>query len=186
MSNFADAYEVTSKITEDGIDLLFMSEGKRDVVKIIRYAYFIHYQERDVFNLAFGDYYSRSRSFSDNIATNNGDPYSVYHTVLASIPYFFKIFEDAMLLVRGSDSTQKFQDECRLFCERKCSFEVCRKAHRRINIYRNYVNRHFDSINKEYMLLGSLTDYENQLLTEDYVRGKNYLSILLKKRKFIA
>ncbi|MBN9380863.1 MAG: hypothetical protein J0H74_08865 [Chitinophagaceae bacterium] len=185
MSNFTDTYEMTSKMTEDGIDFLFMSEGKRDVVKIIRYSYVMYYQERDVYNLAFGDYYSRSRSFSDNIVTDNGDPYSVYHTVLATIPYFFQTFEDAMLMVRGSDSTQEFQKNCHITCIKKCSFDTCRKAHRRITIYRNYVNKHFNSLNKDYAFLGSSTSFENQLLTEDYVTDKKYLTILLKKRKFI-
>lgn len=185
MSNFTDAYEMTSKMTEDGIDFLFMSEGKRDVVKIIRYSYVMHYQEKDVYNLAFGDYYSRSRSFSDNIITDNGDPFKVYHTILATIPHFFQTFDESLLMVRGSDSTQKFQNECRLICERKCSSGTCRRAHRRINIYRNFVNKHFDSLNKEYVFLGSSTSFENQLFTEDYSRDKKYLTILLKKRKFI-
>ena len=185
MSNFTDTYEMTRKMTENGIDFLFMSEGKKDIVKIIRYSYVMDLQGKDVYNLGFGDYNYRTHSYSDGITTNNGDPYSVYHTVLATIPHFFQTYENAILMVQGSDSSQKFQENCRLSCYRKCSFDTCRKAHRRINIYRNYIDKHFESLIQEYTFLGSLTAFENQLLIEDYIKGKKYLIVLLKKRKFI-
>jgi len=184
MSNFTDTYEMEGEITEDGIEFLFVSDGKKEVPKIIRYSYIMDFQGKNVYNLGFGDYNYGTHSYSDGITTNNGDPYSVYHTVLATIPHFFQIYEDAILMVQGSDSSQKFQENCRLSCHRKCSLDTCRKAHRRINIYRNYVDKNFESLTQEYTFLGSLTAFENQLLTEDYVKDKKYLTVLLKKRKF--
>jgi hypothetical protein len=95
MSNFTDTYEVTSSVTETGINFFFVSEGKKDVFKTIDYSYFLDHQGKKVYNLAFGDFDHRTGGFADNQATNNGDPYSVYHTVLATIPYFFRSYEEA-------------------------------------------------------------------------------------------
>jgi hypothetical protein len=181
MSNFTDAYEMTGKITDTGISFFFLSEGKKDVFKNIEYSYVLDHQGKKVFNLAFGDYSFKTGTFYDEPITNNGDPYKVYHTVLATIPHFFRTFEDALLMIRGSDSTREFLAVCHRTCNRKCGAAECKKAHRRINIYRNYVDKHFDSLTKEYIFSGSLTSFENQLVTEDYVKGKKYLTVLLKK-----
>lgn len=94
------------------------------------------FQGKELYNLGLGDYNYRARLYSDDIITDNGDPYSVYHTVLATIPCFFDI------------------------------------------------DKHFENLTQEYEFFGSLNTYENQSLTEDYLKGKKYLSIYLKKRKF--
>lgn len=185
MGNFTDTYEITSRVTEIGIDFFFISEGKKDVLKTIEYSYAFDHKGDKVYNLAFGDYDYRTGSFSDNQATNNGDPYNVYHTVLATIPYFFQSYKHVMLMVRGSDSTREFQNNCHLSCKRNCSVTECKKAHRRINIYRKYIDKNFDDLIKEYEFFGDMGNNENQILTEKYIKGKNYLMIFFKKRKFI-
>jgi hypothetical protein len=185
MSNFADAYEITGQLTENGIDFFFMSLGKRDVVKIIRYSYVMNFQGKELYNLAFGDYDYRTGSYTDDLASGNGDPYGVYHTVLATIPYFFHAHDDAMLMVRGSDSTWRFQNKCRMTCKRKCVFPKCKRAYRRINIYRSYLDKNFDSLTEEYDFWGDPGTHENQILAEPYIQGEKYIAIFIKKRKFI-
>ena len=160
-----------------------MSEGKKDVFKTIDYSYFLDHQGEKVYNLAFGDYVLGDDSFADNITTNNGDPYKVYQTVLATIPYFFQTYADAMLMVQGSDSTQQFFNNCHLTCNRKCPSGECRKAHRRISIYRNYIDKNLDSLIREYEFFGNMGSNVNQILIEKYVKGKKYLMVFLKKRK---
>ncbi|HEY8969427.1 MAG TPA: hypothetical protein VIM64_10040 [Puia sp.] len=185
MSHFTDTYEIAQQITQDGIDFFFVSLGNRDIIKIVQYLYVGSFQGKELYNLGFGDYNYRAHLYSDDIATNNGDPYNVYHTVLATIPCFFQIFEEAMIVVQGSDSSQNFQEDCRITCTRKCLTNACKKAHRRINIYRNYIDKHFENLTQEYEFFGSLKPYESQILAEEYIKGKKYLTILLKNRKFI-
>ena len=185
MSHFTDTYEIKRAITNEGIDFFFMSAGKREIVKIVQYMYAGRFQGKELYNLGFGDYNYRARMYSDDIVTENDDPYKVYHTVLGTIPCFFQIYENAMIVVQGSDSTQKFQDNCRIICTRKCPLNTCKKAHRRINIYRNYIDKYFEDLSQEYEFFGSLKAYENQILAKEYIKGEKYLTILLKKRKFI-
>ena len=184
MNSFTDAYEFTSEIKETGVEFLFVSMGQYNIIKAVIYIYVLDHQGKKVYNLAFGDYDFKTDSLSDDLTTNNGDPYRVYHTVLFTISRFFQTYEDAMLMVRGSDSTQKFQDNCHVTCKRKCSPAICRKGHRRISIYRNYIDKNFDELAMEYEFFGDLSNDENQILTEEYVKGKKYLKIFLKMRKF--
>ena len=167
MSHFTDTYEMVRQITQEGVDFFFVSFGEREIIKIVQYLYIGSFQGKELYNLGFGDYNYRAHQYFDDIVTNNGDPYNVYHTVLATIPNFFQIYEDATLIVEGSDSTRKFQEDCRIVCTRKCSLNACKKAHRRINIYRSYVNKYLESLTQEYEFFGSLTTFENQLLIED-------------------
>jgi len=184
MSNFTDTYEVTSNVTETGIQFFFMSEGKNDIIKFISYSYLMDFKGSPLYNLALLDVNPFTDVMYDDRATNNGDTYRVFHTVLATIPHFFSTYGDALLMVQGSDSTREFKDKCRLSCKKRCLSPACRNAHRRINIYRSYVDRNFDNLNKEYMFFGDLGIDENQTLTEDYVKGEKYIKVLLKKRKF--
>jgi len=66
MSNFTDAYEIVPQTTEGGLDFFFVSDGNREIVKIIRYSYVMNYLGTDVYNLAFGDFDRRRGSFSDD------------------------------------------------------------------------------------------------------------------------
>ncbi|HVU57361.1 MAG TPA: hypothetical protein VHD83_20000 [Puia sp.] len=184
MSHFTDTYEIVKQITPEGVNFFFVSFGEREIIKVVRYSYITDFQGMYLYNLGFGDYNYRARLYSDDSVANNGDPYSVYHTVLATIPCFFQIYKDAMLMVQGSDSTLKFGEDCRIICTRKCPLDTCKKAHRRISIYRHYVDKHFEMLVRDYEFFGSFKSFENQLLIEDYIKDKRYLTILLKKRKF--
>jgi hypothetical protein len=80
-------------------------------------------------------------------------------------------------MVRGSDSEQDFQDNCRISCKKKCRPTECKNAHRRINIYRGYVDKNFESLTKEYKFYDGHTNIENQMLIENYTKGNQYFSI---------
>jgi len=82
------------------------------------------------------------------------------------IPCFFPIWQNAMLMVQGSDSTQEFQDSYRLTCKKNCQPAECRNAHGRINIYSNYVNKNLGKLIEEYIFYESTIYNDNQLVKE--------------------
>lgn len=153
MSSYPYTYNTISSAIENGIRFLFMSEGKFSIIKVVYYTYALDYNGRPVYNLAFGDYDLRTSTFLDDEISNNEDAYRVFHTVLATIPSFFSTFPNAMLMIWGSDSTKKYQENCRLSCKKNCSPDLCRKAHRRITIYRNFVNKNLSQLSEEYKIL---------------------------------
>ena len=182
MSTFSDIYETINNVTENGIQFFFVSEGKSDIIKAVQYSYVLDFRGKKVYNLGFGDYDPDTDSIVDNLASNNGDPYKVFNTVLNTILQFFSVYENAMMMVWGSDSKQEFQENCHIACKKKCPPTECRNAHRRINIYRNYVNKNYDTLTKEYQFFGGSITVENQIFIEDYVKWKDYTSVLLRKK----
>ena len=68
---------------------------------------------KQVFNLGFGDYDITTDTLDDKINSNNGDHYRVFNTVLSTIPTFFDAYKGAILMVNGSDGTQKFVEFCK-------------------------------------------------------------------------
>lgn len=181
MSAFHHVYETIDKPTETGIQYFFMSKGIIDIIKAVEYTYVWDFDGGQVYNLGFGDYDPDTNSILDESVSNNGDPYKIFHTVLDTIPKFFKSHEEAMVIVWGSDSKQDFQDNCRLSCKKECRPAECKNAHRRINIYRNYVNKNYNILTKQYKFYGGAINIENQIFIESYVKGKYYSSVLLKK-----
>lgn len=182
MSSFPDVYETVNNITDTGIQYFFVSEGVTDVIKAVQYSYVLDFHGWRVYNLGFGDYHADTDSISDDLTTNNGDPFRVFHTVLGTIPQFFKTYSDAMTMVWGSDSKEDYQEKCRLSCKKKCSGGPCKNAHRRINIYRNFVNKNLETLTQEYFLYGGTLPYDNQIIIEDYIKDKPYASVLLRKK----
>lgn len=83
-----------------------------------------------------------------------------------------------MMIIRGSDNTPQFKSNCKKYCKRKCD-KFCRKFNQRIRIYRNYLEKHYDVLCKEYEFSGA---YGMGLLKEPYKQGKNYTSIIITKR----
>jgi hypothetical protein len=78
----------------------------------------------------------------DDIHTNNGDVFKVFNTVLITIPMFFENFNNAILMVQGSDGRPAFIENCQSTC-RKQYVDACKNFNRRINIYRHYVDRNY-------------------------------------------
>jgi len=169
----------TSK-TNQGTKYIFTSKGKTDIVKAIQYSYVQEYNNKQVYNLGFGDYNMETGETDDIVLTDNGDTYVVFNTVLTTKSMFFEAYPNDMMIVQGSDSAVKFSEKCRQTCKRKC-IDVCKKAHRRIGVYREYVNRNFDELNKEYKFYGGILSVDNKIIIEDYIEGKTYQSVLVIK-----
>lgn len=175
------AYELER--IEDGENLMFtfLSNRKTQIVKAIRYSRMDIRAERPIYNLGFGNYDSASLDISDETIDNNGDPYTVFGTVLSSIPLFFDFRPLAGILVRGSDSHPGFAENCRLTCRKRCTL-ICKDAGRRIRLYCAYVNRHLDSISVSYIVYG-VSREGDEYVAEAYDRTHLYPAILIYQRE---
>lgn len=133
-----------------------------------------------LFNLGFGDYDFQGGTISDEDVSNNNDHYKVLHTVLNTIPELFNEYGNVILMVQGSDSKPEFIARCQSSCTRKCQGGVCKKAHRRINIYRRFVDKNFESFSENYVFYGGegIDDYN---VIEPYVKGKKYNIVFVRK-----
>jgi len=176
-------YRVEKENTDNEIQYLFMSKGERDIVKAVQYNYVGDLDGKRIFNLAFGDYDLETDELDDESNTANGDVFRVFNTVLNTIPSFFETFPNEIIVVSGSDSKPEFIEKCRENCEKNCQ-ETCRKSGRRIGIYRGYVDKNFEELNKEFDFYGgspSPADAKNTIL-EPYVQNKKYTSVFVYKK----
>ena len=181
MSEYPNIYDTVNSPTATGCRYLFISHGETNIIKAVQYVYVFDYKGKRVYNLGFGDYDLQTDTISDDLTSNNGDTYRVFYTVLSTIPHFFSTFKNAMMLVRGSDSKKEFPEICRLSCKKKCLPGLCKNAHRRIIIYRNYVDKNFTMLSKEYKFYNGSINDENQLTVATYTKGRFFKGILLKK-----
>jgi hypothetical protein len=189
--NLPESVYPTQPQIDRGIEkFLFVSEGVRSVVKAIEYRHIFEMNGfpdghplngRQVFNLGFGDYDILNDHNEDSVLTENGDARKVFNTVLHSIPKFFEDHKNIVLMVQGSDGTDEFIDNCRKSCRKKCT-DVCRNANRRINIYKNYVNKNFSSLDIDYQFFGGVKTSPKEIYIEEYIVNKNYDSVFLIKR----
>ncbi|MBO9155024.1 DUF6934 family protein [Chitinophaga sp. GCM10012297] len=106
----ARVYPLKEAIKVESIRYLFVSQGYKEKIKVVEFEYSGIFGDRNVFNLASGDYNAETNSIEDDTNTNNGDVCQVFNTVLSVIPRFFQIYEDAALMVKGSDSRIDFVD----------------------------------------------------------------------------
>lgn len=163
----------------EGVKYIFTSEGNFNVVKAIQYTYLMDLNGRRVYNLGFGDY--EYDTINDSVNTDNGDIYSVFNTVLSTIPKFFELFKKSILLVSGSDSSLEFVEKCKLTCKKKC-ISYCKNQHRRIRTYRYFVDKNFNTLKKEYTFLGGMLNIDNQTILEKYTPRKKYDSVWVVKK----
>jgi hypothetical protein len=68
-----------------------------------------------------------------------------------------------MMMVWGSDSTKEYQSNCYLSCKKDCAPYACKNAHRRITIYRNYVNKNLAVLSLDYKFYGGSINGEKKL-----------------------
>lgn len=181
MHNFQQVYNTSEEHSAYILRYYFVSKGERDIVKVIQYQYVKEFQGFPLFNLGFGDYNLETGCVSDEEVPNNGDQFKVFHTVLNSVPKLFDHYGNVILIVQGSDSKPKFAESCKLTCSRKCGNADCKKAHRRINIYRNFVNKHYEQLCQEYIFKGG-EDIDNHNIIEAYQIGKKYNSVLVMRK----
>ena len=157
---------------------LFRGYGKRGY----SLEWFWKFRGKNLFNLGFADYDAQTDRLLDETASNNGDHYRVFNTVLNTIPDFFAHFPAAIMTVQGSDSRPDFIEHCMPTCTRKCPEGECRNAHRRINIYRRYVDRNYDELTMSYTFYGGQIDIENQIVIERYSKGKKYDAVFVSNK----
>ncbi len=183
MNDSLNKYLVTADNSAGGLNFYFVSEGKSNVIKVVNYGFVTNIRGEDIYNLGFGDFDLSAGRLIDNVVTENGDAIKVFNTVLSTVPLFFERFPDDKLIVKGSDSRDGFENDCRPTCRKKCGPDQCRKANQRIRIYRNYVDRNLESLNIDYQFFGGYIDSRGNDCEEEYVKGADYISVSVIKRK---
>lgn len=180
----SNTYNLSENINEenDYLRYFFISEGKETIIKVIDYQYVQEYEDHNIYNLAFGNYETEYDSVVDDANSNNGDVYTVFNTVLSSIPKFFEIVPNDKIIVQGSDSTKEFLEKCRQNCKKKCKEKKCRKFNQRLRVYKNYVDKNYDDLIKEYTFYGGFKDEFNNSYLEEYIKYKEYLSVVVEKK----
>ena len=188
MSNFQNIYDLEEDKEAQNLKFIFISSGTQDIVKAIQYSYLqqlnnshlLQLNGKNVYNLGFGDYNLENDTLTDTVNTNNGDVYKVFNTVLSTVPNFFENYTNSILIVQGSDSSQQFIQQCKETCTKSCG-EKCKKSNRRINIYKHFVNKNYEQLIVDYHIIGGMKDENNQIYLEEYVKYKDYDSVLLLK-----
>jgi hypothetical protein len=165
-----------------GTRYFFVSEGDRLLVKVVEYRFIGLKEGKHTYNLGFGTYNQEGNSVCDDDISENGDAYKVFNTVLSTIPHFLHNYTGALVMVEGSDSTISFPETCRPNCKKKCIPPACKNAHRRINIYKNFVNKNFDLLSQEYKFLGGIKNNDYQSIIDDYTIPNNYDSVFFMKK----
>ena len=90
-------YAAFSNSSHDSYE--FLSIGPKGTVKkIVQYTEI----ERNVYNLAFGDWDELSQAFRDDIRTNNGDRGRVLATVASTVLDFMRYHPNAIVFAKGS------------------------------------------------------------------------------------
>jgi hypothetical protein len=181
MASLSDSYNVEEIKLAAGYKFMFSSIGQKIIVKAVQYTYIHRFEDRNVYNLGFGDYDPSSLYVTDQTTSNNGDQYKVFRTVLSTVPIFFEYFPYAIISVQGSDSGTQFAENCKKTCMRNC-MSACRKANQRIGLYRNYVEKHYDGLTLYYWFLGGFINVNENIVTERYIPGRRYDVILLFKK----
>jgi hypothetical protein len=164
------------------LQFLFVSASQeKAIVKVVQYQYVTNFEGRRLFNLGFGDFDMTTGLVSDEAVSGNKDHYRVFNTVLSTIPRFFDAYGDVILMAQGSDSKKEYIEQCRATCSKKCGPDDCKNSHRRINVYRGFVDKHFERLSAQYTFRGG-EGIENQSLIEPYQIGKKYTAVLVMRK----
>jgi hypothetical protein len=178
-----DVYELKEDLTNDPT-FFFISKGQRDIIKVVQYSFVQQWQGKNVYNLGFGDYEPANENVADDANTNNGDAYKVFHTVLSTIPAFFKKLSDGIIMVRGSDSVPGFVENCKLTCTRNC-IDDCKKYNRRMSVYQGYVNKNYSELTEQYCFWGGREDAWEGIVLEPYEGVEKYDAVLVYQKHLI-
>lgn len=166
--------------TAEKLLYVFESTGEKEIVKVIEYAPVKRFDGRTVYNLGFGDLDEATGTILDGVNSNNGDVYTVFNTVLSTVPLFFGAFPEAVIMVGGSDGHEDFKTECLPSCKKRCTTH-CRNFQRRTRTYRNFVDKYFDELCKDYIFFGRVRTDGNVVV--QYSKGNEYDEILVYKKK---
>ncbi|HEA30407.1 MAG TPA: hypothetical protein ENH91_10495 [Leeuwenhoekiella sp.] len=109
----------------------FISEGSKGAIRKL-----IEFQETtnpDVYNLAFGDFNSRTQNFNDLAISDNGDTQKILVTVVDAVYTFFNKYPDFFVYATGSTKY-------------------------RTRLYRMGINRFYNEVKKDFYLYGQIGD----------------------------
>jgi hypothetical protein len=184
MNSFTDVYKTFEQFNpaQNSLRYFFISKGKKDIIKAVDYTYVGDFNGLHLYNLGFGDYDPVNGEISDNSISDNNDQYKVFHTVLHTVPMMFDALGQVSLIVEGSDSRPEFIEKCKTECNRNCETGACKKAHRRIAIYRGFVDKNYDKLQENYIFYGG--EYiGNQNIIEPFQKGKKYKKVFCSRKK---
>lgn len=156
-------------INETKHRIFFKSTSKNyenKTIKVIEYEKYdgLKFNNKDIYNLGFGDYDIEKDDLIDTTLTENDDQYLVFNTVLNTVPKFFETNQDDVIFVMGSDSSDEFAQECIKNCpkKRKCK-KQCKKQNQRIRTYCGYISRHYEELCLDYNFSGGYIDKEGNI-----------------------
>lgn len=167
-------------IDDDSMRFYFFSNGEKEILKIIEYQKVGLLKEKSLFNLGFGDYNWEEQKLSDTAISDNQDHYIVLNTVLSTIPIFFEKYPHSILLVQGSDSTLTFIENCERNCTKNCQFE-CKKAHRRINLYKRFIERNYLHLSLNYKFYSGAVNMSGLFVKTEYLENNDSKIIFIEK-----
>jgi hypothetical protein len=110
--------------------------------------------------------------------------HTVFYTVLSTVPKFFDLNPNAIMVVAGSDHSHEFSDECRKKCKKKCTV-LCKNLNRRINTYRYFVNKNYGKLTTEYSFFGGTRTDSKVIFHDDYEIGKEYDLVFCKRNLYL-
>jgi len=143
-----DRYELKSD--QDFTTFEFLSEGpKGKIEKIIQFSLV---NERNLYNLAFGDKDAITGELNDRTITDNGDSEKVLATVVSAVYAFCHRFPDAWIYATGSTAS-------------------------RTRLYRMGINKYYDIVVNDFKIFGQeLSEWEL------YVKGKEYEAFVIQRK----
>ncbi len=181
MTHRDNTYEINELKSNDSLKYFFVSRGVIDVIKVVEYQYVRDLNNAQLFNLGFGDYNIELDTIDDTSNTNNTDHYQVFHTVLNTVPKFFHLNPNAIMVVQGSDNSESFVRICRATCRKKCT-NNCRNLNRRIKAYRYFLKKNYEQLKTEYFFLGGIRTENGIELDDVYNIVAAYDLVFCKKK----
>lgn len=189
MNYNAETYQFIHYPSEKEDAFYFVSVGEKIIVKTIAYTqleYFAVHKEHPLFNkrffnLGFGDDSDSNHEIIDNVVSNNGDVFKVFNTVLKTVPIFFNHHRDCAIMIRGSDSNNDYEKNCRPTCKKKCT-SLCKNVNRRINIYKSYINKNYELLSGDYNFYGGIINHSGITMFTVYELKNNYDFVTITKK----
>ena len=129
----------------------FYSEGPKGIIKKV-----VEFQptiQKNVYNLAFGDFDEKSKSLDDLKVTNNGDSLKVLATVASTVYAFIEKHPKAIVVATGSTAV-------------------------RTRLYRMGITNNLVEISEDFVIFG----FKIQDGWEEFQIGEDYKVFLLKKK----
>jgi hypothetical protein len=128
----------------------FTSQGiKGDIQKLVVYTAML---EKDIYNLAFGDYNEETGTIDDTVITNNNDSQKVLATVASTLYVFMNKHPNVWVYATGSNKA-------------------------RTRLYRMGITTNLKDIVTDFEVYGLYND-----VWQDFEKGKEYEAFLVKRK----